>query len=167
MGKNILKLLKLFLFLIILLSSCQTNKECDTSTESLVKINFYIMNDGNEQAVIVQNISVYGLGREDSLLYDHVDTSYVLLPLSSVSDTSGFVLAIDAYKDTISFTYETKTYLESIECGFISNFDIDTVKYTPNIIDTLVLIENKVTIENENHVKIYFKQPSTDNSNYR
>ena len=122
-----------------------------------MKINFYIMDGEEEQAVFVDPISVYGLGREDSLLYENDSISSVFLPLSPASETSEFVFAIAAYKDTISFTYETKTYLESIECGFISNFSINSLKYSQNIIDTIVLIKNEVTIEDEDHVKIFFK----------
>jgi len=153
----IYKLLIFFLFLPIILSSCQTNKECDISTESLLKANFYIMDGEEEQAVFVDPISVYGLGREDSLLYENDSISSVFLPLSPVSETLGFVFAIATYKDTISFTYETKTYLESIECGFISNYSIDSIKYTQNVIDTIILIKKGVTIEDEDHVKIFFK----------
>ena len=157
MKEIIYKSLRYFLFLLIILSSCQTNQECDISTESLVKTNFYIMDADGEQAVMVQNISIYGIGREDSLFYEHDTTSYVLLPLSPVSERLEFVFAIDTYKDTILFEYETKTYLESIACGFISNFSIDSIKYTQNVIDTIVLIKKEVTIEDEDHVKIFFK----------
>ncbi|MEN8120998.1 MAG: DUF6452 family protein [Bacteroidota bacterium] len=156
MKKNIFKLLKFFLFFVVFLSSCKTEKECDTSTESLVKINFYVMTESLDSAVIVKPISAYGVGHKDSLLYENDSISFVLLPLSPNGETTEFAFEIGPYTENILFTYKTTTYFESKECGFIANYEIESVSYSTNIIDTLIIINNEVTVENEDHVKLFF-----------
>jgi len=146
-----------YLFLIAFLSSCQKDEECNKSTESLMKIDFFIIDEGTEQGVNVNDISVYGIGHEDSLLYEHDTISSVLLPLSPASETLGYVLTIGTFKDTVSFAYSINTYLESIECGFISNYEISSIQNSQNTIDTIKIINNIVTTKDEDHIKIFFK----------
>ncbi len=156
MTKNILKFVGIILFATAMVSSCQTNNQCDTATESLVKINFYTI-DSIEQAVFVSPISVYGVGRSDSLLYENDSISSVSIPLSPNAETIGFVFDIGTYSDEILFEYKTSTYLESMDCGFIANYEINSVTYSTNIIDTIIILNNMVTIDNEEHIKLYFK----------
>lgn len=158
MIKRTLKLFALFLILTYSLNSCQADNECETSAISHAKLDFYIIEDDKEKAVGVEGISIYGLGREDSLIYEIDTISYALLQLSPAADTVGFVFDYGSFSDTISFLYKTNKHFESIECGFIANFDIDTVKYSENAIDSVALIDNTITSEDEQeHVKIFFK----------
>ena len=156
MFKKIVKQAAVFLFPIVLIISCQTNNQCDTATESLVKVNFYVV-DSVELAVTVSNISVYGLGNSDSLLYENDTTrSSVLLPLSPNSETTEFVFEFENITENIKFTYTTSTYLESMDCGFITNYEIESVGYSKNIIDTIIIINGSVTTDNEEHIKLFF-----------
>jgi len=156
MIKLFLNPLIVFLLIMVMVSSCQTNSQCENSTESLVKINFYVMEDDLESAVFVEPISVYGLGHKDSLLYENDSISYVLLPLMPNGETSEFVFEIGSYTENILFTYKTSTYFESKDCGFIANYEIESVSYSSNIIDTVIIINNEITVEDEDHVKLFF-----------
>ena len=157
MIKIISKLILLSLFLTIYLSSCETKQECEIKPESFVNVNFYIDNNGTEKAVKLNLKKVYGLGRQDSLLYENDTISSVLLPLSPQVKFLTYIFEIDDLTEEISFNYKSSTYLESIECGFIANYELDSINYNNTVIDTIIIINNSVTIEKEENVKIIFK----------
>lgn len=147
-----------FLIIIIaftLFSSCQIKNDCD-STESLVKIGFYVKEDESETSVTKDSVSVFGVGREDSLLYELESLNVVLIPLSPMSESSAFVFEIGSFIDTITFFYQTKTRFESVECGFIVDFSIDNVYYTENAIDTVMRINKEIKNENDENYRIFF-----------
>ena len=49
-----------------------------------------------------------------------------------------------------------------MDCGFIANYEIESVGYSKNIIDTIIIINSSVTVDNEEHIKLFFVN---DNSN--
>ena len=156
MLKNKVKQVTVFLFLIVLINSCQTNNQCDTTTESLVKLNFYIKTESLDSAVIVKPVSVYGLGISDSLLYTNDSLSSVLLPLSPNIESLVYVFEFGTNTENIEFTYKTSTYFESMDCGFIANYEIESLSYNKNIIDTIIIANGNVTVDNEEHIKLFF-----------
>jgi len=142
------------IFTIVFTHACQVSRGCD-ATESLVKMGFYT--DEPETAVSVENVSVYGVGREDSLLYELQTIGTVLLPLSPAEESSAFVFEYGNLKDTITFFYQTNTRFESQDCGFMADYRIDNFDYTKNAIDSIAQVTNEITNENEEHYKIFFK----------
>ncbi len=140
------------IFIVVLVYACQTNRNCDTK-ESFVKIGFY---NGDEKAVSVEDVSLYGLGREDSLLYENQTISSVLMPLSSAVDSASFIFIFGSFTDTITVSYQTNMRFESNQCGFMADYSIDTVYHTKNAIDSMAQVNRIITNENEEHYKIFF-----------
>jgi hypothetical protein len=140
--------------LILTGGSCNQNL-CEESTDVNFIIGFYTIDDGKARDSIVNNLTVYGVGREDSLLYNQSIARKITLPLSLVSDTSRFIIQIDGSQDLCVIEYTRFVRLISHDCGFITEFDIQDFKYTKTNIDSVSIIQSKVTNFEEEHIKIF------------
>ena len=136
--------------------SCESEKICELSTVSILNAGFYSVPDSIPEAVSVDDLTVYGIGREDSLIYDQASSvgSFVL-PLSPSSDTTGFVFTLGADTDTITFLCSRELHLLSMECGFTTYFYIERIDNTSNVIDSISVVNEKVTTGDDENIQIY------------
>ena len=140
--------------LLIVFNSCNQNL-CEESTDVNFIIGFYTIDDGKARDSVVNNLTIYGVGREDSLLYNQAVARKITLPLSLVSDTSRFIFQIDGSDDLCVFEYTRFVRLISHDCGFITELDIQDFEYTKTNIDSAAIIHSKVTNFEEEHIKIF------------
>ena len=112
--------------------------------------------DSIPESIKADNFTVYGIGREDSLIYDQASSvgSFVL-PLSPSCDTTGFVLTLGAVTDTIRFLYSRELHLLSMECGFATYYYIERINNTTNTIDSVSVVNEKVTTGDDENIQIY------------
>ena len=143
----------LFAFLVAS-GSCDLNL-CEESTDVNFKLGFYTLDDGKEFDSVVYDLTIYGIGREDSLLYDQAVAKDITLPLNPSADTSRFIISIDSVEDIFTVTYSRFVRLISHDCGFITEFEIQDIDHTHINIDSVHIIQPKVTNFEELHVKIY------------
>jgi hypothetical protein len=137
-----------------ILQSCEG--ECGQLPESLSRINFHSIIDSVDRPAPVDNLSVYGLGREDSLLYSlRNNIGFINLPLNGNAGESAFVLLFDNIADTLWIEYDVIPVFESPECGFMLNFEISDARHTFNMIDSVVILINQVTSFEDNNIRIY------------
>jgi len=140
--------------LLLAFSSCDENL-CEESTDVNFILGFYTIEDDRVIDSIVSNLTIYGIGREDSLLYNQVVARKITLPLSPTSDTSRFILRINETEDVCVFTYTRFVRLISHDCGFITEYDILGFDHTNNNIDSVAIIQSTVTNFEEEHIKIF------------
>jgi hypothetical protein len=149
-----------WLVLSALLFSC-TPESCmeGTETQSYVKGLFYL-NDGTGSAKAPDTLTVYGMGREDILLYDKtIKTSSVLLPLDASTDSCKFVFIINSVADTVTLHYTSYPHFISKECGYtyfhsLKQMPIPT--YTSHKIMGITIKNNSVIIPNEENIRIFY-----------
>ncbi len=143
--------------LLIQLSSCEEKTVCDLATDAPLRANFYsILNDTLEVDTITGGISVIGIGATDSLVKGLTSQGSVQFTLNPYKDETAYLIKFDNTLDTLVITYERELQLVSEQCGFVTVFDVKGLAATYNYIDSIALINNRVTTETEQHVKIFF-----------
>lgn len=148
------------IFLITFFLSC-TQPECEVQNESLVNISFVKANNltNTDVSYALSDFKVYGVNREDSLLYD-VDTSSkrttISIPLSLAADSCKYVFLNGGIYDTLSFFYERQTQLISVECGFHSEFIIINALGTEHSFSKFELKDGKISANNEENFRLHF-----------
>jgi hypothetical protein len=58
--------------------------------------------------------------------------------------------------DTVTYKYSSSLHLISKECGYSFFFNVDTVFYTRNIIDSVSLTKKSITTFNEENMRIFY-----------
>ena len=138
-----------------------SDDSCFENGSSLPLATLYM---GNSQQSI-PGLTVMGIGAPgDSLLVDSTAVNEVYLPLRATVVSTSYALrrwvtlatVNTRICDTISLDYDPIEFFHSIECGAMYNFDINSVKYTTNGIDSVVLLNRLVTNSKTPVLRIYF-----------
>lgn len=138
----------------ILLLSCR--EECVYKPVSLAGVEFRSVLDGRDAEAAVDSLTVRGLGREDSLLYDNRNNIRSLtLPINAMAEESGFIFEFDGETDTLWFTYRVNPWFLSQECGFVLNFELVDTRHTANIIDSVAIVTRVITSFDDTNIRIY------------
>lgn len=145
----------MFLVLVFFCFSCNINRPCDEQVRFPVNTGFYNIYDEEMKDTILENITVYGIGREDSLLYDQDTTRLISFRLSPYVDTTEIVIAFGLLYDTLTFYYSRELRMISPECGFAFLFDIRELNKTSNFIDSVSLIDPKLEDIEAEHLQIF------------
>ncbi len=140
----------------LLFFSCESEESCEQSTVSALNAGFYTIVDSLPESTKIDNFTVYGIGRADSLIYDQASSvGNFILPLSPSCDTTGFVFTLGAETDTVIFLYSRELHLLSMECGFVTYYYIEKIDNTSNTIDSVIVVNEKVTTGNDENIQIY------------
>lgn len=141
----------LFLAICILSVSCEDDS-CTIDTESTVVLKYEI---GDESAVIQDNLFARSEEWHDTINTVNKQMSFLL----SVNDTISEIIIESTditLVDTLKFIHENELVYLSKECGFIVTHSIDTVISTYNLIDSISLINDNVTTENNGLIEIHY-----------
>ncbi|MFO7830294.1 MAG: DUF6452 family protein [Bacteroidales bacterium] len=155
MKKHFIIILTFSLALVI--SSCSDDR-CHLDTETLLNAKMSI-EDPDTPKNFVDSLSVYSPEWTDSIHYKTDGTGKsLLLMLSPNTDTTAFIFTSNLVdnSDTITFFYQRDFVLLSAECGFVVHFEIDSIANTWNYIDSLKLVKNQITTNEQGHIQIYF-----------
>jgi hypothetical protein len=160
MKRSLTHSIVLFFFSLLMLglASCQNNEVCEDAAANPLRIGFYlpIITNGNPTAYTVDSLTVYGVGRPDSLIYDNrKSVRSIEVPLNPTTDRTGFVFIFpENITDTLWVEYEPELNFISAECGFAMFFDIEQVSHTTKRISTFQINQYLVTNSLEEHIKI-------------
>ena len=145
----------LILFFLAAYPSCEGEGICTQSVLSVVNAGFYGWDGEEEIDVFVNNFTLYGEGI-DSLLYDRKNslTSFSF-PMDMNALSSTMILQADSIRDTLIIDYEVVPVLVSYECGFTNTFEMSGLSYTRHFIDSISLVSNIASLENEENLKIF------------
>jgi len=108
------------------------------------------------------NVSIRGIGIE-TYLYKDTALSILNLPLS-LNNKSSFLMSFDSITDTISFTYETSMKYASMETGFYNEYKLQSIGFTKNRIDSILITDSLVTKTWHENIKLYLR-PLSSGSN--
>lgn len=145
----------IFLLLVSICLSCNINRPCDEQVRFPVNTGFYYFFDEVLKDTILEDITVYGIGREDSLLYDQDTTKAISFRPSPFVDTTEIVIVYGTLYDTLTFYYSRELRMISTECGFAFLFDIKELNNTSNFIDSVSLIDPKLEGIETEHLQIF------------
>ncbi|BBE17387.1 hypothetical protein AQPE_1537 [Aquipluma nitroreducens] len=127
--------------------------------QALLKATLLNSNAGGTVSPIV---SIRGIGIETYLFKDTA-LSVLNLPLSA-NTKSSFLVSFDSVTDTIDFTYETSMKYASIETGFYNEYKLQSIDFTKNRIDSILITDSLVTKTWHENIKIYLR-PLSSGSN--
>ena len=138
---------------ILFFTSC-TPQSCFEETEAFLKATFY----QNETLRAPDSLTVYGISMDSTKIYNKSgNIKLALIPFNASSDNSVFVIKINDITDTITFFYSSYPHLVSKECGYTFYHTLlDQPVYTTNVIDTVYIRKNNITILNEENIRIFY-----------
>lgn len=153
-------LLYIFCSLItIMLFSCENYKDCNSPVQTALGIGFYQMVSGTQQDSTLPALTMYGIGRADSLLANAASLSNIYVPLNQNADTSAFFIQPDSTSragDTVSVKYTRSLQFVSSGCGFTTFYHIDTLYSTYHYIDSIALTTKNIVTTNAINIQIYY-----------
>lgn len=148
---------------------CNTNG-CLENRSSIPKAGFYSSDDN---PIGLDSVCITGVGVQGGEPINKVGTSIsqISLPMRSTMDNTTWefgyqwkYLGGGTLSDTISFDYESTPYFASEECGVIYRYHITDMRYTTNLIDSIILVDSLITNIDTEQIKIYFRTQTTDES---
>jgi hypothetical protein len=158
-SKHIIRKYGIVLFLtvliIIVISSCNFERACDKPTKFPVQTKFYNSNSSTLRDTVLKDVSLYGVGREDSLIYNDIDTNQLNYRLSPFSETTKIILNAFSKTDTLTYHYLRHIELVSQSCGFAMFFDIKEITFSGSFIDSVHLIDPTLDASKEEHLQVF------------
>lgn len=144
--------------ILLLFASCQNEEVCEEAASSPLRMAFYVpgATAGTTRAFIVDSLTVYGVGRPDSLIYNNSKgIKSIEVPVNPNSARTGFVLVFPG-NNTDTVWVESRFHLRfiSANCGFAVQPEIERVTHTTRRINSLQISQNLVTQSFEEHIKI-------------
>lgn len=139
--------------------SCENYKNCNSPVQTSLGIRFYTIFRGQEADTTLPALTMYGIGRQDSLLARSIPSTGIFVPLNASRDSTGFFLRPDSTGtggDTLRVSYTRDLQFISSGCGFTTLYHIDTVLYTTHYIDSVAVPTKKIIITNAVNLKIYY-----------
>lgn len=143
------------IFVLILVNACK--EVYDIPPQSFVQASFL---NSSTKAVVSQKVTVWGSGQEYLWIKDTL-LQKILLPLSS-NDTTSFVISFDSKIDTITFIHQTMQKFGSMESGFYFEYKLQSIDYTNNQIDSILITDSLVTKKWNENIKLYLTPFTTD-----
>lgn len=105
---------------------------------------------------VLTQVQIYGIGREDSLLYDEPSLSAAFLNLNLKRDTTEYIFRTQTLQDNLFFRYRKSLEPVSGSGGLTINLRIDSVGYTNTFIDSVAIVHPEVNYnESLENVKIF------------
>jgi len=149
-----LKIFFIILAGLLILSGCDETYDLPPSVYSGIDLSYSDSLITTSPVISAYGLGVTGADGTDSLLYDSVSTKEISLPFS-INDNSAFVLTIDSIIDTLTIYHINTLTEESIESGFYYEYEITSVNFTTNRIDSVAISDSTVTSFWNENLKIY------------
>lgn len=134
------------------ITACNINQPCEEPTQFPIKTGFY---DSSGTDTTLSDLSIFGIGMEDSLLYDRDTTQMVSFPLNPFTDLTRFVVIFGSLADTLTFQYKRNLRMINPECGFAVYFQIENFDHTGHFVDSLTLLDPYLNADTQEHLQIY------------
>ncbi len=142
------------IFAAAMLASCNNDDDVQLSYQHTVQVGLYSMHTHNDTTL--SEVQVYGVGREDSLLYDVSSTGSLYLNMRLAHDTTEFVFRTQTLEDDLFFRYRKQLVPVSGTAGIAMEITLDSIGYTSTFIDSVAIVYNKVKYnESRENVQIF------------
>jgi hypothetical protein len=144
----------LLVLIFAVIPACEDEGTCSENVVSRVNAGFYTLAGGTEAKATVNQYSMYGSTRPDSVILKS-NVSNIEFPLSMHETSSVYIMTADTLTDTLEVQYSNKLALISWECGFTNQFEILSVIFTRNYIDSIAIVKSIADPGDEENLKIF------------
>ncbi|WP_236979427.1 DUF6452 family protein [Membranihabitans maritimus] len=148
-----------FLIGLISILSCE-EPECNRQTLFFLQIDFYAFNEestGNSSKITVNELTVFGMGKQDNLLYNSTNNvRSIILPLNNNTEQSTFVIENELGTDTLTIGYIPRPEYISKECGVSMTYSINDTTSTRNGIQDLRIINPLVNANSNENIRLFY-----------
>ena len=158
----------LFLLLagfLLLTPGCGGEPECPLNTLSVARFEF--RDSKTHQSVQITNgAMVTGIALVDGEL--DVDTvfnqaqNYMSVPLSYTDKTTYVIHYTETMRDTIEVKHKNIPFVSDVECPSLMFFEVENIRYTTNALDSIKLVNPKITNEERINFNIYYRASSAE-----
>ena len=148
-----------------LLSSCSSEAECPLSSISLARFNF-LDSQTHAGVKLTNGATVTGIATNDGKA--EVDTvfnkaeSYMTVPLSYTDRTTYVIHYTETMRDTIELKHKNRPFVSDIECPAMMFFEVESMRYTTNALDSVKLVNPEITNEEKVNFYIYYRTASAE-----
>ncbi len=138
----------------MLLWACNNDDDVQLSYQHTVQVGLYSMHTHNDTTL--STVQIFGVGREDSLLYDVTTCSDMFLNLNLKRDTTEFVFRTQTLEDDLFFSYTKRLSPVSGSAGIAMEITLDSVGHTSTFIDSVAIVYDKIKYnESRENVQIF------------
>ena len=155
-----------FSFLLMaLMSGCSSEAECPLSSISLARFNF-LDSQTHAGVKLTNGATVTGIATSDGKA--EVDTvfnkaeSYMTVPLSYTDRTTYVIHYTETMRDTIELKHKNRPFVSDIECPAMMFFEVESMRYTTNALDSVKLVNPEITNEEKVNFHIYYRVASAE-----
>ncbi|MBN1599864.1 MAG: hypothetical protein JW894_16330 [Bacteroidales bacterium] len=155
-------------FTLVMIIACNTDEVCDENTITNVVASFYTTVDNRVVDTTAMVTSIIAVNDSMSILYESEDAvQSVSFPLNNSLDSCAVIMDFTLYDtipkpdtlyftDTLTFFYNIELIMESIECGFVHYFHLQSINWTDNFIEDVEIVNPAVTTREYENIKILY-----------
>jgi len=155
MRKYISRISLLFIAGVALIMFSCTPQPCSENTESYLKASLY--NKETNSLHAAESLTMYAINIDTAKIYDNAPKIQpALIPLNASTDNCSYIITMNGVTDTLKFWYSSFPSLVSKECGYTFYHSLDSLEFTNNIIDTILIYNNRITTINEDNIRIFY-----------
>ena len=88
--------------------------------------------------------------------------SYMSVPLSYTDRTTYVIHYTEIMRDTIELKHKNIPFVSDIECPAMMFFEVESMRFTTNALDSVTLVNPKITNEERINFNIYYRAASAD-----
>jgi hypothetical protein len=149
------------LALAVSLTGCYNNS-CPITTISYAHFDFY-GSTSQQKVAWTSAMTVAGYPMDDA---EQTDTIYnaesslssLSLPLSYTTQTTYILHYTELMKDEITVRHRNIPFVSDIDCGTMMFYEIESIDYTTNAIDSIVVKNADINNEEKQNFIIYFRE---------
>ena len=148
-----------------LLYGCGGEAECPLNYVSLARFDFldskmHAPVKMTHGATITGTIWMDGTAKTDTVF--NQAESYMSVPLSYTDQTTYVIHYSETMRDTIELKHKSLPFVSDIECPAMMFFEVEDVRYTTNALDSVKLVNPKITNEERINFYIYYRAALAD-----
>ena len=148
-----------------LLYGCGGEAECPLNYVSLARFDFldskmHAPVKITHGATITGTIWMDGTVKTDTVF--NQAESYMSVPLSYTDRTTYVIHYSETMRDTIELKHKNIPFVSDIECPAMMFFEVEDVRYTTNALDSVKLVNPKITNEEKVNFYIYYRTTSAE-----
>lgn len=134
--------------------ACNAEDDLQLSYQHTVQVGLYSIHTHNDTTLT--DVKIYGVGREDSLLYDSEVIGSLFLNLNLNRCTTEFVFRTMTLEDDLFFRYSKQKEPVSGSSGIAMEITLDSVGHTSTFIDSVAIVNKKIRYnESLENVRLY------------
>ncbi len=143
----------------LFIGSCGES-DCSLSTISYARFDF-LDSKTHKTVALTNGATVTGtINKDNTLITETVfnqATNYMSVPLSYTNQTTYVVNYSETLRDTIELTHKNIPFVNDIECGTLMFYEIESLRYTTNVLDSVTLVNPEINNEEKKNFNIYYR----------